>query len=128
MRIFDASSIFLAIKTNQPLILKNSYSVILARYELGNVIWKETALSGIYSVDEGVRLIKVFDRILEEMTLLHPPLEQVYKTAIKYKMSYYDASYLFVALNLKVPLITEDKKIRQKTEGVLQLYSLSEII
>ena len=128
MRIFDASSIFLAIKTNQPLILKNSYSVILARYELGNVIWKETALSRIYSIEEGIQLIKVFDRILEEMKLLHPPLDQVYKIAIKYKMSYYDASYLFVALDLKAPLITEDKKIRKKAEAMLRIYSLSEII
>jgi hypothetical protein len=64
--------------TGQSLILKDSNSVILARYELGNIIWKENALSGIYSIDGGVWLVKVFDRLLGEMKLLHPPLEQVY--------------------------------------------------
>jgi predicted nucleic acid-binding protein len=128
MKVFDASSIFVAIKTGQSHLLKDSYSVILARYELGNIIWKETALSGIYSIDEGVQLVRVFDRILEEMKLLHPPLEQVYKTALKYKMTYYDASYLFAAEDLDIPLITEDKKMRQKAESALRIYSLAEII
>ena len=128
MKVFDASSIFVAIKTGQSDILKDSYSVILARYELGNIIWKETALSGIYSIDEGVQLVKVFDRILGEMKLLHPPLEQVYKTALKYKMTYYDASYLFAAMDLNIPLITEDKKMWKNAESALSIYSLAEII
>jgi predicted nucleic acid-binding protein len=128
MKVFDASSIFVAIKTGQSHILKDSYSVILARYELGNIIWKETALSGLYSIDEGVQLVKVFDRILGEMKLRHPPLEQVYKAALKYKMTYYDASYLFTAIDLDIPLITEDKKMRQKAESALRIYSLAEII
>jgi predicted nucleic acid-binding protein len=128
MRVFDASSIFVAIKTGRQHLLKDASSVILARYELGNIIWKETALSGVYSADEGIHLVKVFDRILGEMRLLHPPLEQVYKTALKYKTTYYDASYLFAALDLNIPLITEDKKMRQKAESALRIYSLAEII
>jgi predicted nucleic acid-binding protein len=128
MRIFDTSSIYAAVKTGKQHLLKNSYSVILARYELGNILWKETTLSRTFSLDEGIQLVQVFDRIIEDMRLFHPPLEQVYKTAVKYKISYYDASYVFTALDLQIPLITEDKKIRPKIGEVLDIYSLQEII
>jgi predicted nucleic acid-binding protein len=43
-------------------------------------------------------------------------------------MTYYDASYLFAAVDLNVPLITEDKKMRRKAERDLRIYSLAEII
>ncbi|RLI96776.1 MAG: toxin VapC, partial [Candidatus Aenigmatarchaeota archaeon] len=39
--LFDTSAIFRAIKEGKIEILAGNYTIELARYELGNAIWKE---------------------------------------------------------------------------------------
>ena len=43
---FDSSAIFKAIKENRVDVLVGNCTLELARYELGNVLWKNFALEG----------------------------------------------------------------------------------
>lgn len=125
--LFDASSIYAAIGKGKTSSLKGFYSVILARYELGNIIWKETILRKTYSVGEGISVVNFFDKVLSEMKLLHPDLDAVFKTAVQFHLSYYDASYVYAAINAKIPLVTEDEKIKDKAGKLLKIYSFDDI-
>jgi hypothetical protein len=42
--LFDSSAIFRAIKENKIEFLAGNYTLELARYELGNIIWKDCVL------------------------------------------------------------------------------------
>lgn len=45
-------------------------------------------------------------------------MEASLSVAAKYGITGYDAQYVALALNLAVPLITEDRKLRQAVPGV----------
>jgi predicted nucleic acid-binding protein len=128
MKVFDASSIFTAVREKKTDILKNSFSVVLARYEIGNVLWKETSIRKLYTAEEGKTLINFFDRVFSEMKLIHPELEDVYTTALRLQLSFYDASYVHAALKLKLPLVTEDKKIKEKAHHLLLIQSFADVL
>jgi predicted nucleic acid-binding protein len=127
MKVFDSSSIYACVKTGNHELLKSSYSVILARYELGNVIWKETMLHKTFSVAEARRLIAFIDKIMETMVLLHPPIEEVFSIAVNFRLSYYDASYVYCAQNTNSVLITEDAKLRKNVTPQINTSSFAEI-
>jgi predicted nucleic acid-binding protein len=127
MKVFDSSSIYACVKTGNHGLLKGNYSVILARYELGNVIWKETMLHKTFSIAEARRLIDFIDKIMETMVLLHPPIEKVFSTAVNFRLSYYDASYVYCAQNTSSILITEDVKLKNKIPPPLNTSSFAEI-
>ncbi|WP_261310121.1 hypothetical protein [Saccharolobus shibatae] len=42
--VFDSSSIYKAFSFNKLNILGGNYTVILSKFELGNVIWKEVTI------------------------------------------------------------------------------------
>lgn len=50
--LFDSSAIFRAIKENKIELLNGSYTLELARYELGNIIWKDHVLQSTLSKQE----------------------------------------------------------------------------
>jgi predicted nucleic acid-binding protein len=127
MKIFDSSSIYACVKSGNHGLLKGNCSVILARYELGNVIWKETMLRKTFSIAEAGHLIAFIDKIMETMVLLHPPIEEVFSTAVNFGLSYYDASYVYCAQNTNGVLITEDAKLRKKITPQLKTGSFAEI-
>jgi predicted nucleic acid-binding protein len=127
MNVFDSSSIYACVKAGNHAFLKGRYSVILARYELGNVIWKETILRKTFSVVEAGRLIAFFDKILETMVLLHPPVVEVFSIAVNFHLSYYDASYVYCAQNTNSVLITEDATLKKKITPQIKTSSFAEI-
>ena len=43
--LFDSSAIFRAVKENKIEFLAGNYTLELARYELGNIIWKDMRLA-----------------------------------------------------------------------------------
>ena len=57
--LFDASSIFEIIKAGNLKSLVDGYTTDLARFELGNVIWKEVNLTKRISFSEGERMISI---------------------------------------------------------------------
>ncbi len=126
--IFDASSIWLAVSKEKFEILKNKFSVELVKYEIGNVLWKKVVLEKIYSLEEALFLADFLQRILNKMNLLTPEIKEVLEIAVKLKINFYDASYLALAKKLKMPLITEDRLLKEKSKRIVKVYSLREII
>ncbi len=125
--LFDACSIYHAIAEGKYKLLDGKYSVILARYELGNVIWKQTVLLKALKIEDARSIIGNIDRVLGQMKLLHPESRQIYELAVKYNITYYDASYVMAAVSYKIPFITEDNMLRKKIKKDIEVYSFSEI-
>ncbi len=62
--LFDSSAIFRAIKENKIEFLTGNYTLELARYELGNIIWKDYVLHAKVSEQEAKMMAKTIKHTL----------------------------------------------------------------
>ncbi len=101
--------------------LEGNHTLDLAYYEIGNVIWKESALFGNIT-PEGARAMAGYAaRIIGLMIVLRTDTpgeaSETMRLAIERGLTYYDAAYLHHA-GSKRPLVTEDSTLREKAEEV----------
>jgi len=127
--IFDTSSIYKAIETNNIDALIDGKTLNLSLYELGNVIWKYV-VRGKISVKEAEKLLALIKKTIYLMEIVEIGLNlRALTIAIEQNISYYDASYIQLALQEKDYLITEDKKLQQIAKKIgLKVASFEEII
>lgn len=125
--VFDASSIYRAIISKKPSLLGGNYSVGLAKFELGNVVWKEASLFK-KSEREATLLLNYILEALSTMNLKDVNFIETEILAIKNSMTFYDASYVWLAKELNVQFVTEDGKLRQKAKGTVKTLSVNELI
>ncbi len=114
--LFDSSAIFRAIKENKIEFLTKNYTLELARYELGNIIWKDHLLQSRISEPEAKTLAKTINHTLNIMEILEiaGSEEEILDTAIKQKITFYDASYAYFSKANELRLITEDARLIKK--------------
>jgi len=128
--IFDSSAIFKAIKENLVENLAGNYTLELARYELGNAIWKQHTIRGKIDAAELRRLAILVKGTLNILNMLEIGCreEEILTLAGKLRLTFYDAAYTYLAQEKKLPLITEDKTILNKTRSVIKALTLDAII
>ncbi len=84
-------------------------SVGLWRYELGNVLLKYVR-AGRLAEPEMREALRESQRLISE-TVAELDIEGVWLIANEKKLSYYDASYVWLARSRKIPLYTRDSDI-----------------
>ncbi len=93
-------------------ILRNNYVLDLTIYEVGNAIWRETALLKYLVEDEALTMYKDMLKIFSHMNIVKPKNpELVLNLAMKIRLTYYDAAYVTVASEEDLTLVTDDKKL-----------------
>ena len=125
--IFDASSIFVAVKNKKLRILKNATTSQLAKYELGNVVWKEVYLHKTLNYDEGLELLQLLMKVVDKMDVTEPDYAETLKTAFKYGITFYNAVYVQLAVENSDTLVTEDNKLKKKICRDINVLSVDEI-
>ena len=126
MMIFDASAIFAAISRGDSEKMFGQGTSTLASFELGNIIWKEGVLARRFSVHDGQELCELCQKILERMHVSHPAMEDVYALAARFKITFYDAAYLALAAEARVPLITLDQHLAVAAAHVVEKVSFDD--
>lgn len=119
--VFDSSAIYMAIGQGKTKQLGGQYTSMLAMFELGNIIWKESVLANRYSQKEAVELFATCELVLEKMRILHPDPEDIYRLAARCRISFYDAAYASLAVKLKTPLATLDHKFADKIRSFIEI-------
>ncbi|ADN50723.1 type II toxin-antitoxin system VapC family toxin [Vulcanisaeta distributa] len=113
--LFDASSIMNITKylrRDAVKVLRNNYVLDLTIYEVGNAIWRETALLKYLVEDEALTMYKDMLKIFSYMNIVKPKNpELVLNLAMKIRLTYYDAAYVTVASEEDLTLVTDDKKL-----------------
>ena len=128
--LFDSSAIFKAIKNNAVEVLAGNCTLELARYELGNILWKEHTLHRRISDKEVKELIKLVREVLSVMNVVNVNgyESKVLDVAIKLKLTFYDASYVYLAKEKGLSLVTEDTRLLSKASSYLKVMRLSDVI
>ena len=127
--LFDSSAIFRAIKENRIELLNGNYTLELARYELGNIIWKDSVLQAKVSKQESQMITKTIKHTLTIMEVLQiaGKEEEILETAAEHKITYYDASYAYFAKEKQLQLITEDSRLIKKVTPTITALTLEDI-
>lgn len=127
--LFDSSAIFRAIKENKIEVLTGNFTLELARYELGNIIWKDHALQAKISDQESKTLAKTIKHTLTIMDVLGIANSEVeiMETAVQMKITFYDASYVYSAKAKELKLVTEDFRLIKKITPPINVSSIDNI-
>jgi len=127
--LFDASAIFRVIKENNVEVLTGNFTLELARYELGNIIWKNFALQGKVSEQESKMMMTAIKQSLAIMDVLGVAgrEEEILETAIQLKITFYDASYAYFAKEKELRLITEDIRLMKKITPTVNVSNLDSV-
>ena len=122
--VLDSSAIALILKRlggESIEVLEESVTIGLAAYELGNILWKEYALRRLIGLEEAVRRAEQIAKILEAIQLENiksaEEFKEVMKLAAQLDLTFYDASYLYLAKKTGMPLVTEDKELLEKAKN-----------
>ncbi len=127
--VFDSSAIFGLVSKNRIELLPGSSTIKLAHYELGNIIWKEVHVHKRITEREGTSILSSIYKLLS--TLEVSDTEEgagVISIALMLGITFYDASYVYEARQLGVPLVTLDEKLAKKARGVVRTLSLDEAL
>ena len=127
--LFDPSAIFNAIKENKIGLLARNYTLELAGYELGNILWKECVLQAKTSKEEAKILMRIAKQALSVMEVLQITSceEEVLESSAQFKITFYDASYVYFARVKELQLITEDLRLIKKITPTIKASRLNEI-
>jgi predicted nucleic acid-binding protein len=127
--LFDSSAIFKGIKENKIELLVENYTLELARYELGNIVWKEHALHSTISEQESKMMAKAIKHTLTIMDVqsIAGSEEEILNTATQLKITFYDASYVYFAKAKDLHLITEDSRLTKKVTPTINVSTLDSI-
>lgn len=127
--MFDASAIYALINLNKVELIKNGRTLELAIYEFSNILWKKVSLDKEMSLKEGMLILRLFKKVLVimEVSSILGNEEEILKLASKYKLSFYDASYLYLAIRNKEPLATEDRVLYEIAKKFVKTYTVSQL-
>jgi len=128
--LLDSSSIFKAIRQEAVEALPGNHTLELTRYELGNILWKEYALRGRATGEELKGLSRLVKQVLSlmEVASIACREEQILDLAEGLRLTFYDASYVYLAAEKGLPLVTEDSNLREKARAHVKALKLDEML
>lgn len=100
------------------LLYKDLFVILdLTKYEIGNVIWKEFKKNKIKDL---LTVLQLFKEILSDINELsiNKDLDEVEKISIENNMTFYDASYIYIARKHRLKIVTEDKDLLKFKESM----------
>ncbi len=118
--LFDASALLSSVRLYNDAIIdfierNECYALTLTRYEVGNTLWKEVNLIKRIEVNQVIKVFNFINSLLNLMSVIditsYERENDVLLMAIQMGLTFYDASYLFIAKNLKAILVTDDNDI-----------------
>jgi len=120
LSLLDSSSIFEALKTLNLKPLEGSSTLDLARYEVGNAIWKHGNILNTLTLKEAKLLMEEASRLFSLLDVVDVSggESDILELAGQLKTTFYDASYLHVAKGMGVPLVTEDMWLAEKAHDM----------
>lgn len=118
--IFDASSLYILLKRKELRTLRDSSTLDLAFYEVGNSLLKELrrklitsqTFTGMLNVLGGIGEVMVV-RNFRELDV-----EKVSEVSMSAGLTFYDGAYLTLALASRDTLVTNDEYLREKARKI----------
>lgn len=127
--LFDSSSIYSIVGDSRAERLVQNYTCDLARYELGNILVTERNARKTITDSEQKYLLDKISSALNLILILDAKgyEQEVINIATTYNLSFYDASYVYLAKKIKATLVTEDDKLSKKIKEYVDTVKAKEL-
>lgn len=123
--LVDASALYpLILEMREKVLLKSGELAILdlTVYEVGNVLWKEYRAGRIKNLDA---VSQLFQKVLENLHRFSVnSLKEVLEMAVRERLTFYDAAYLWVSEKNGLTLITEDEELLSKYPKAVRTHQI----
>jgi predicted nucleic acid-binding protein len=91
----------------------------LTEYEVGNVLWRENRQN---KLKDPARIATIFSEALSPLTKLEiDSLSNVLAVAIERDLTFYDASYAYLAEKENIRLVTQDTDLLKKCKAAISI-------
>ncbi|MGC9136807.1 type II toxin-antitoxin system VapC family toxin [Caldivirga sp.] len=128
--LFDASAIFSLIQHSEvidKIPLSRIHILHLIIYEVRNALWKETYL--LRKISDPDRVINDMQRLLRHINVLGDlPLTEVFKVVTDRGLTFYNASYVYVAESISMKLVTNGKKVLKSSGNAISYTDFIQLI
>ena len=112
VKLFDTSAIINLCGLKNIEVLQLGATINLAFYEMGNAIWKHVHTRKNLNLIEGETVLKTLIEVFHGMQILDNGVEiEILRLASNHNLTFYDASFLEVAIHHNLSLVTDDKKL-----------------
>ena len=111
MNLLDASAIFNLFQSGKYSVLIAGATIALARYEIGNILWKNNKIRNRISKREAIESGAVLFELIDSMEQAVPSPDSVLRLSLEEGLTFYDSSYLISAIESGYDFITDDVKL-----------------
>ena len=111
MNLLDASAIFNLFQSGEYSVLIAGATIPLARYEIGNILWKNNKIRNRISKREAIESGSVLFELIDSMEQVVPSPDSVLRLSLEEGLTFYDSSYLISAIESGYDFITDDVKL-----------------
>ena len=113
MNLLDASAIFNLFQSGKYSVLVAGATIPLARYEIGNILWKNHKVRNRISMKEATESGTVLFEVIDSMEQIVPSPASVLRLSLEEGLTFYDSSYLISAIEAGYELVTDDMKLHK---------------
>ncbi len=113
MNLLDASAIFNLFQSGKYSILVVGATIPLAKYEMGNILWKNHKIRNRISKEEAKESGAVLFELLDSMELVIPSPDSTLSLSLEEGLTFYDSSYLVSAIETGYELVTDDMNLHK---------------
>ena len=119
--LIDTSALYPLLLSGKALNLEQFAVSSLTEYELGNVLWKEAKNRKI----DHKLAAQTFSEVLSELAKISiDGITDVLALALERNLSFYDATYAYIAEKEGMKLVTEDTELLKKCKSAINLKGL----
>ena len=127
MNILDTSAIFNLFQNGKYSILVAGATIPLARYEIGNILWKNHKIRHRISKEEAEESGTVLFELLYSMELITPSSDSTLSLSLEEGLTFYDSSYLVSAIETGYDLVTDDVKLHKVASSKVPVKTSSDL-
>ncbi|OWP56757.1 MAG: nucleotide-binding protein [Thermoplasmatales archaeon B_DKE] len=127
MNILDASAIFNLFQSGKYEILVMGATIPLARYEIGNILWKNYKIRGRISKEEALKSGTVLFELFDSIEPVKPSSELTLSLSLEEGLTFYDSSYLVSAIETGYNLVTDDMKLYKIASSKVRVMTSSDL-
>ena len=117
--LIDTSALYPILISGKPFKAEECAVSSLTEYEVGNVLWRENQQK---KLKDPARIAAIFSEALAPLRKLEvDSISNVLEIAIERHLTYYDASYAYLAEKENIKLVTADNDLLKKCKNAIQV-------
>lgn len=110
-------------------LIKNNYTIDLAFYEIGNVIWK-FVYRKLITLHEGSDLIENMEGIFNSLNVIqskNDDIKPIFTIATSQNITFYDSAFIYYSKREGKILITDDIKLKKVASASIEVKESKEL-